>query len=358
MAYGTVKITPTTILSQISEEEIIEHYLGYEVNYNKIFTNPLRDDNDAGCKFYISDKTSRIKFRDFAEGWDEDCFGIVMRAERCNFPTALEKIAKYFNLFGLRSTNEDGVTTLYNSTNKKARSRAKITVRLRNWNLIDAKFWKSIYLNSIDLEEGNVKPIKLAWLDNHDDRGTRLIYDYKDSDPCYGYIYPDKTIKLYYPFRETGRFLGNSKYIQGYDLLPKEGDHCIITKSYKDVLCMKKFGLISLAPQAESMIIEPELYIELKQRFTNLYSLYDWDRAGIRGAIKMRDQYKIEPLFFTKKGLVKVKTDFVIKDFAENLSTYGIQDTNDIIEYTKIKLGFEEFIKELDINLDKDYVPF
>lgn len=338
MAYGTTTLTANAILSKLSEEQLIEYYLGIAVNYSKLFTNPLRgDDETPGCKFYISKTTGKIKFKDFAEGWDEDCFGIIMRKFSCNFPKALEIVAGDFRLFGYDNNNGSTPSIITNSNNvRKPRERSKITIRPRNWNKVDANFWKSFYLDSIDLKEANVVAVQLAWLNTGD--GDRLVYEYKASDPCYAYIFPDKTVKLYFPFREEGRFLGNSQYIQGYNLLPKEGDHCILTKSYKDVLCMKKFKINSCAPQAESIIVKPELISELRQRFTNLYSLYDWDRAGIRGALRMEKEYGIPPLFFTRTGPVKVQYNFISKDFSDNLKQFGILDMIDIVEYTKSKI--------------------
>ncbi len=114
---------------------------------------------------------------------------------------------------------------------------------------------------------------------------------------------------------------------------------------------MKKFGIVSVAPQAETIIPKPEIIIELKHRFNNnIFSLYDWDRAGVKGALRIKREYGIQPLFFTRKGLVKVQYDFVTKDFADSLKRFGVQDMIDIIEYTKsIVLN--------DIE-DLEYIPF
>ncbi len=346
MGYGsTIELTASKILDKVSEEQIIEYYLGIEINFNRLYTNPLRStDERPGCKFYISKDTGRIKFRDYAEQWDEDCFGIVMRIERCNFPRALEKIAE---TFGIYDRKRSGLIPVLPSKEKSLRvikDKTNITIRPRKWNKLDAKYWNSFHINKLDLEEANVMPIQLAWIVEDI---ARLIYEYKEDDPCYAYIFPDKTVKLYFPFREVGRFLGNSRYVQGYNLLPKRGTNLIITKSYKDVLCMKKFGISAIAPQAEGILIDVELMIELKNRFDNIHSLYDWDRAGIKGALRMNKEYGIPYLFFTRSGLVKVKVDFGIKDFAENLSKFGIHDTIDIIEYTKAKLIKEEIEEEV-----------
>ncbi len=147
MAYGSTTLTTSAILSKLSEEQIINYYLGLEVNYSKLYTNPLRgDDESAGCKFYISKATGRIKFIDYAEGWDEDCFGIVIRKFNCNFPKALEIIAGDFRLYNYDSNNGN-TPSIINSNNqaRKPKDKSIIIIRVRSWNIVDAKYWKSYY---------------------------------------------------------------------------------------------------------------------------------------------------------------------------------------------------------------------
>lgn len=57
------KITKELILSHISEETLMEHYLGIPVKKG-IFRSPLRTDNNPTCSF-DRDKYGRLVFKDF-----------------------------------------------------------------------------------------------------------------------------------------------------------------------------------------------------------------------------------------------------------------------------------------------------
>lgn len=347
MAYtNTVKLTKETILNKVSQSQIFQYYLGYTPEEGKRYTNPLRRDNNPDCVFYVKD--GKIKFKDFAGRLNEDCFGIVMLIHRCNYPVALEQIAKDFGLYGWSNKvpifREESVLE-----EKKDKQRTRFTVRFRPWNLIDAKYWKQYYISRDILEIFNVRPVKIVWINDKEIPS----YIYTDNDPCYAFMFPDKTVKLYFPFRskDQTRFWNNSTYIQGYQVLPDRGENLILTKSFKDVMSLAMFNIPAIAPQAETAIVESELILSLKQRFNNIYVLYDWDRAGIAGALKIRKDYGIKPLFFTNTKKcnflgAKVKIDFEEKDFTDNLKKYGIYDMIDIIEYTRIDLILKEITQQ------------
>jgi len=347
MAYGnTVRLTKETILNKVSQSQIFQYYLGYTPEEGKRYTNPGRTDKKPDCYFYV--KNGKIRFRDPAMPLDEDCFGIVMYMERCNFPVALETIAKDFGLYGWSNRVIVNLDNIANETIKE-KQRTRFTVRFRKWNLLDAEYWKSFYITSEILNLFNVKPVKVVWIDDRE----LPSYIYTENDPCYAYIFPDKTIKLYFPLREKGqtRFWNNSSYVQGLNLLPDRGEEVIITKSYKDVLALRIFDIYAIAPQAETNIIDIELINDLKRRFNTIYSLYDWDRAGLRGAYTLKKDHGITPLFFTRSEAceflgAKVRYNYEKKDFTDNLKAYGYQDMISIINHTKMTLQIQQIIKQ------------
>lgn len=51
----------------ITPEVIFSYYLNIEVKLGKLYKNPLRDDNKAGCSFFIT-HSGELRFTDFAEG--------------------------------------------------------------------------------------------------------------------------------------------------------------------------------------------------------------------------------------------------------------------------------------------------
>ena len=64
-------------------------------------------------------------------------------------------------------------------------------------------------------------------------------------------------------------------------------DTLIITKSLKDVMCLRSLGYWAIAPHSESSRIS-ELHVEnIHSKFNSVYVLYDNDEAGINGAKSM-----------------------------------------------------------------------
>ena len=97
------------VLSKINESDIFSRYLYYP-DLTLSFTNPFRDDKNADCKFYVSNSSKsldRIRFKDFAYGYNWSCFDVVMVKYNLNFHNALQKIAVDFDLFNLKNSDND-----------------------------------------------------------------------------------------------------------------------------------------------------------------------------------------------------------------------------------------------------------
>ena len=92
-------------------------------------------------------------------------------------------------------------------------------------------------------------------------------------------------------------------------------------------IALYNFGIPAIAPQAESIIPTQEQFEDLSKRFKNIYSLYDFDWAGVRSANKMRKVYGILPIFLTNGRF---------KSF-----NYGAKDPSDLLD----KIGPQELMK-------------
>src|SRR5690606_12666940 len=138
--------------------------------------------------------------------------------------------------------------------------------------------------------------------------------------------------KIYFPFREINRFLHtDSEILQGELLLPQQGDTLIYTKSYKDVICLRKFGLYAVSPMAESICPRPDKVQKLNNRFKQSLTLMDYDNAGIHLAWTMRRLYGFPALFFTDKVWNRKKGYLGAKDFSDYVKLYGERQTNLLI---------------------------
>lgn len=60
-----ITITKELILKRVSEETLMEHYLGVPIKKG-LLKSPLRNDNKPTCAFYRSKKSGRLIFKDFS----------------------------------------------------------------------------------------------------------------------------------------------------------------------------------------------------------------------------------------------------------------------------------------------------
>lgn len=330
-----IKITREYILSHIREEEIFHKYLEIYPNLEEAFCNPLRKgDSHPGCRFYY-DSRGVLKFHDIAAKLNWDCFNVVEYSERVNFADALKIIAEDF---GLIKGSRTGIARISqdNRILKPKRRIVGIRVKRKEWSRNELDWWKQYYVDKKRLDRFLVSSIEAAWF-LEDDGTLRQFYYYKSSDPCYCYqlIPNDYEYKLYFPLRlRKGRYprfiQSSSELVQGLALLPKSGVNLGITKSYKDVIVLslfeEEFNLCSIAPQSETIVISKDIFIELYNSFDYIFTLFDFDRTGIKLARKYEEIYNLPFYFFG--GIYKSQG---VKDISDAIKLYGIKKTEEII---------------------------
>jgi len=104
-------------------------------------------------------------------------------------------------------------------------------------------------------------------------------------------------------------------------------------------MSLYSFGITAVAVPAESVILTPIQIAYLRSIWSNIYSLMDFDYAGIKLAVQLRKQ-NIPALFFTNG---KFETyDYKAKDFSEHVDKHGIKRTQNLIDYIKSE-GFYQF---------------
>lgn len=318
------------VLNRITEEDIFRKYLGLNPNFEDYFINPLRSDDHADCKFY-RDSAGRLKFKDFAWGVNWDCFNVVQYVckDVNNFYDALRKVVADFNLGG--DVNYDIVEGFEEKVSLSKRN-TQLRPKRRQWYDTDLKWWAEHCTGDKRfLDFFNVAPVDILWC------GDDIIYRYSKNDPCYVFWFDNEDYKFYFPYRKNGRFMNNkTNLLQGWHQLPQTADTLVITKSYKDVIAMRTFGIYAVAPMSESILITEEQFEELNNRFFNIYSLMDRDKAGMRMAQILRKKYDIQPLLFPTDGnLYRLKEE--PKDFCDNLfaTGYGTPYLLELIEEVK-----------------------
>ena len=360
------KLTRKYILERISQEDIMEKYLGIQVNFNELICSPLRVDPNPTCGFKYSQK-GVLRFRDFAGYFWGDCFDVV--AYRLNqnyaelqrydipfiysnnkrgFGVILDKIARDFKLhkYSNNIDEEDAIIYTKSAQLDKINSITKINIKKREWNIHDKHYWEpyGIFQKSFIENLFKVYPVEHAWIN-----GT-VIYNYTKNDPCYAYYFgTDENdvhiFKLYFPYRKKGenRFIQNKAMIQGLDqFIPN--DIGVITKSYKDVMCLYKYDISSIALNAENAPLTVGEFNSIKHYCNHWFTLTDYDYSGIKVACDMRRLHNTTPLFITDypfkiSNIGKFKNG--IKDFSDMRKIFKHTKTEEIVNQIKTKIEDE-----------------
>lgn len=320
------RISKEKILKYVSQEEIFKMYLTISPVYGARFKNPLRDDNNPDCVFYI-DGRGVIKFRDIAMGWNWDCFNVVEYRYNLSFSEALSKIGTDFKLIDGEQISTEREIILKEPLKPR---KVIIEIKARQWNTVDRDYWLKNLIHKKTLEFYNVVPVRNYWINGD------IKYFYSDNDPCYAYWFGPYEYILYMPLRKKGsvRFIQNVRNrLQGYDQLPESGDLLLLTKSLKDVMLAYEFGISSTATLGETTYLSNEQFSDLYNRFDTIISLLDFDRAGITAANRYRKQYEIQPFFLTNGRFNSI--DYGAKDLTEFGSKFGEKDLLDLLEYGK-----------------------
>lgn len=304
MEYGILPtLTKTYILNKLSQEQIFERYLGIKVEIGTSFKCPVilrPNDRNPTCSFYYNEN-GKLRFRDFAGFWG-DCFDLVAYLSNVNandkrgFLVVLDRIARDFNIHKYEGKNTEDSNTfdVRDANTRVKKTKTVIQFQPRNWTKQDADFWLAGNINKKGLEFHRVYAIMYIWINGE------LKYNFNAKDPAYGYAFTKDDIKIYFPKRSKYRFLSNTSYLQGKDLILPDRVG-IITKSYKDVMSLRSFGIQSVALSSESTPLRKEEYWDLKYTFNHLYSLMDFDKQGVKMTNILRDKFNINPLFFGSK---------------------------------------------------------
>lgn len=313
------ELTKTYILDRISEEEIMEKYLGVAVTNDTLVANsvcsPLRKDNSPTCNYWYS-RTGKLRFKDWSGHFHGDCFDVVAYKIQVNsrdskaFQLVLHTIAKDFRIHKYKDYKEvekyDEITKEFYKK-LKTPSQTLIKVVPRTWNYHDDYYWGKFLVDRKTLEIGKVYPVEELYISKRGKPFIR-IYSYSFKDLAYAYYGgKDNTgkpmWKIYFPLRnkrdkKNPRFLSSHSFLQGKHLI-QPARFCIVTKAYKDVLAFRKFNIMAVAPSAEGVLLTKDEYWLLRKNFDFILSCMDYDRTGKLMAKQLKDIYGIEPIMFT-----------------------------------------------------------
>ena len=325
------RITKEFILSKVSQEQIFEFYLGIPVKKG-LFCSPsiIRVDKQPTCAFYKNGKGT-LKYKDFA-GPSFDCVSLVMHLYNCSYYIALRIIANDFNLIEVPKLEKHIAKMEYSGTIIQNTEKAKIQVEIKEFSDKEIEWWNSFGVSLVALKKFKIFSIKSVFLNGN------YFTSSSESTPIFGYYGGnnsdgDELWRLYMPTKRKYRFLSNweSTQFQGIKQLPKEGNHCIISKSMKDLMVLYEFGFISIAPTSENITITEGRFTRLQEKFNNIIVFFDNDLAGVKGAHRYKKQYPEVRCIFLKRKYSKDISD-LYKKLSRNQFWIVIEELQQIIK--------------------------
>ncbi len=307
------------VLSRVSEYQIFKEFCSNFVEPDKKFRSELREDKSPTVS--ISLLGGRLRYKDF--GYPEhsfDCFSYVGYKYNLNFRGTLIYIDRHFGL-GLSAGVRTRRTVQKVEPRIRERTKAKIQVRIRDWNASDIRYWSQFNINKNILCIFDVQPITHYWINEQRFSCDSISYRYRFD--C-GY-------KIYRPLERDFKWSSNvgAQCLQGHRQLPEHGKIVFLTSSLKDVMCLASIGYPSFALQSEMLMPEESTIEEAKARFEEVIVLYDNDfdkgsNPGQTMAAKICGKYGLDNLV--------IPSYYRSKDISDLTKDHGIEEAKNVIK--------------------------
>jgi hypothetical protein len=309
--YGDASGLKEFDINKVDEELIYYHYLEIVPEVNKSFFSPFVEENNPSFRFVVFN--GKLRYKCFSTGKAGTAVGLVMELFQLKYADAVDKIKRDIGFNSEDGIKHDKKFIKSIKLNKVEKTPSKIEVLTQEMKLEDLIYWGQYGIESSDLEHYDIKSCKQVWIDD------RMWHQYRKNDPCYRYRLGDR-YKIYRPlaFRDKKwRTNATQKHVQGFKYLKDRGDLLVITKSYKDVIVLRKHaGIESVAFSSESALIPEEAIEYFKERFDRIVLLYDNDETGIVKAESESERLNIPYKYITN---VEAGT----KDVSDLFKNYG-----------------------------------
>lgn len=311
------------ILESTTEEEIASYYLGIK-EIPCVINSPLRLDRNPSFGIYYS-KTGRVYYKDFSNKESGSLFDLLSLLWKTTLLETLNIISNDLEKFSTAAIKNIKSKRCYN----KVKSNTTLQCKVREWKEHDVEYWKSFGISLKWLKYAEVYPISHILVSKEDSRYTITADKY-----AYAYVEHKEgntTLKIYQPFNDKG-FKWKNKHdrsvISLWTKIPKKGDNLCICASLKDALCLwANCNIPAIAVQGEGYNMSETAIKELKNRYKNIYILFDNDEAGLIDGEKLS-----KSTGFTNIVLPNID---------------GCKDISDLFKHLKNKKQFQQILLQL-----------
>jgi hypothetical protein len=255
-----------------------EKLTGQDLKFKSIFNPGER--TPSMCIY--TDQYNTYKYKDFSTGKGGSAIDLVKEMTHLSFHKTCQLIIETYNDFVLH--NNGG----YDIEKFQKASKYKVTSYIvRDWSTQDQYFWTQFNIGSKLLEAHNVRPLEsYCMTKDEDELCIKGLY-------LYGYFKEDGTLyKIYQPKTLDKKFIKVTDYIQGMHQCTGE-KHLLITSSLKDIMSIKSFKLAIdvIAPDSENTMLKKDLMEELRNKYSKIIVMFDFDQAGIEAMQKYKEKY-------------------------------------------------------------------
>ena len=315
ISHGTYNNTVESVLSDVDETSLVSYYIPELTMIPEIIRSPLRRDEHPSFRVYTPDG-KKVRYYDFGTREKGGIVDLVMAMFHLSFAEALEKIQKDIVNCG---RNIDTNTTVNKGLKVRSDSVSfQVRTQMREWEEWDFEYWDSYGIPKKWLFHADIYPISYIFIVSE----TGYVKTVKADKYAYTFIERKDGIiseKVYQPYNKEGFKWRSGHDSSVWDLwtrLPKKGNNVIITSSRKDALCIwAQTGIPSVSLQSEGMKIKPQVIQELKDRFRNVFVLYDNDIQSTVNTGRLDGK--------------KISDEFDVRQI-EIPSIYGCKDTSDL----------------------------
>jgi hypothetical protein len=320
------KLNKDFILSKISDVMIMGYYFG-EFKIGDVYHSKFRKDRKASTGFYIS-KSGKIIYNDLSTGEKADAFQFVQNLYKCDFKTAVQRIAEDFGLLSNhRNATASQVMEQMKNFDRKHKKRTKINFKATRWTDDNLMYWKQYHITKQELEREGVYPIKSLYI-------NEVFIPNKDINYRYALTLIHKKemlTKVLSPYDADLKWLSSIPLDIpfGLDSLPYKSDKSFGAKAQKDRIIILKFLTDVYANQNEtSSAFSKNTKETLFFNYSQNYLGWDNDETGKEGMTEM----EIE-------GFIPVPVPDLL------LEKYGIKDWSDLAKERGLKAVEKLLIK-------------
>lgn len=321
---GKPSYTIDDVRAVVSDATVASHYLHINSIPTKI-NSPFRRDDRPSMSIFSPDGV-RVRYKDFGTNEGGDIYELLKKMWHTDIGEVCKRV--YRDLKG--ETSNTPQTRRKNTYAPKVRStESELRIKIRDWQQHDIEYWESFGITVDWLKYAEVYPISHKIVIKGNDR---MVF----GADKYAYAYVEHkegktTLKIYQPMNK-GNFKWSSKHdrsvISLWTKVPQRGKVLCICSSLKDALCLwANTGIPAVATQGEGYSISDTAIKSLKERYENIYILFDNDEPGLVDGRKLA-----EITGFTNLVLPKINEAKDVSDLYKSLTNK--QQFKDII--TKI----------------------